>query len=261
MFICAAGTAHRWRPGCEALIFRIRQQVRTQKLRPGDRLFAPPSVDVRVMATEQNIWHAVSAKLKRPGELWIFEQSVAKRFVGRRCVFDYAGDQPCNRIDHNHCRELTAGEDVITNRELISVQDCRHTSVHTFVPTANQCNPAGGRELAGHRLSEPATTCREEHDHRLFAITDKHILNGLDDWRRFEHHAGAAAIRRIVGRTMAVVGPFSNVVDSDVDDSLILGSTKNALSQRAPEHAREQCEDVEPKRRLHSMGRVLVERF
>ncbi len=116
--------------------------------------------------------------------------------------------------------------------------------VDALVPPAQQAEAVGRRQFGRQRLVE-ASPARAEQEQRSRRI-DR--LDGLEDRLGPHHHAGAAAERRIVDRSMDIGRLLADVVASQIEQARTAGLAQQALGAEVVDERGEQREDVDAQR-------------
>src|SRR5581483_6446548 len=208
-------------------------------------LLPAPAVDARVVAREKHLGHAHAAKLGRARVLRAARKLAAERVVlERRRVADDAGDEPADRVDQHHGRDLGAAQYVIADRDLAGAEAGAHAVVDALVAAAHDDQARLAGELGRQRLVEaPAPGLEQDHRPR---VVEHHALDRLEYRLRLEDHPRAAAERHVVDLAVPVVREVAQVVRVQLDDPALDRAPDDAVLERRPEHPREDRDDVEP---------------
>src|SRR5262249_50267845 len=139
------------------------QQIGTPFIGTAQGLGAPPACNGAVIAAAQYAGDRHIAEHWWSGVLRVFEQSVTERLDdGRVRPSEHAGNQAADRIDDDERRHLTAGEDEVTNGDLL-VDEGTDALVHAFIAAAHQRDLWPLRQSARLRLRERAPLRRQEN--------------------------------------------------------------------------------------------------
>ena len=198
-----------------------------------------------MVAGEEDRGDATTLVLDRPRVLRTLEESLGVGLVLERLALDDAGYKPGHRVDHDHRRELSAGEHEVADRELFVNVLLDHPLVDPFIVPAHDHEVRhGGESPRRGVIEERSLRAHERHVAGLAA-------RGADRARqrlRLQDHAGAAPVRRVVDDAVTVGGPLTDVVDDELDLSSRSRPRDDALGEGALEHLREEREDVDPQR-------------
>ena len=118
-----------------------------------------------------------------------------------------------------------------------------HPLVDALVAAAGEDQVRPGGELAGDGLGEGSPGGRR-HDQRS-CRSPASSVERLTPRLGLHHHAGAAAVRRVVDGPVPVVGPLPQVVHAHVEEPSIAGLAGQRQRQRV-EVRREDRHDVDP---------------
>ena len=177
-------------------------QVGPARERAGQRLRPAPPGDPAVVAERSTSGTSQPRNVGRPGVLRVLEQPVGEGLVvGRRVVAHDAGHEPGDRLEHDHRGHLAAGQHVVADRQLAVDEVVAHPLVDALVAAAQQREPVRARPARGPRAwsnRAPAGAEQEQRPRRLDRLDrGEHRLG-------HQHHAGAAAERRVVDRAVRV---------------------------------------------------------
>lgn len=172
-----------------------------------------------------------SLKLDRTRVMGMVEQARLEGFGdGRPIVTQHAGNESHDRVGQHKGPQHAVGEDVVADRDLIVHEMVGHTLVDPLVMTAKQDQVFRLRILADDRLFQGSPLGREE-DH-LGPGSAEFGQRGGD---RFDlhHHAGTAAVRGVVDRAVAVMGPSAQIDGLESHQPGLLGTAKDTLAEDA----------------------------
>ena len=127
-------------------------------------------------------------------------------------IAQHARHQASDRVDQHQRGELTPGQNVIPDRDLIGREMFPHPLINPLVAAADQRQSIVLRQLAGHCLVEHPTLWREQNNRRAIDRLGEHRLHRLEDRPRFHYHAAPTPISDIVGRSVAVLREFPQVM-------------------------------------------------
>ena len=136
----------------------------------------------------------------------------------------YPGKQPYASIEDHHRADLTAGEDIITDRDLFDGPCVEDALVESLEAATHKYHALSTRELTDPGLRQQRST-RGQRQHRP-AIRD--TVDGSRQHVRLQHHAGPAARRRIINTAMLVCGEIADVAGVE---------SPQAIRQRPPGEA------------------------
>src|SRR5262245_24976801 len=220
------------------------QEVRPAGLGSLQRRRVSPFPDLGVGAAHEDVGHAPAAELGGSGVLRVFEEPARERLLDRRLVVDRPRQEAGDGVDDDERRQLTAGEDVVTDREL-EVEQVADPLVDALVARADEDEVRPRGELRRSRLAEDLAA-RVEEDRRRSGMAEG--VEGVGDRLGAHDHARSPAIGRVVNAAMTTETPRPEVVEPHVHQPALAGSAGDALRQRALEHRGEQADDVDLER-------------
>ncbi|MCY1431599.1 hypothetical protein D9M71_475720 [compost metagenome] len=200
-----------------------------------------------MVAAEQHRWNTFAFVHLGSGVVRAIEQAVGKRvLLGGICMPQRSGQQPRNRIDQHHGRQLTAGQDIIANRPFLIHVRLDETLVDAFVTPGDEDQSLLLRQFANRRLIQ-ASSLRRQVDHLgRSAGSLPGIGQGALQRLDLHHHPGAAAERPVVHRLVAVFGVVPRIPAVQLQETLLYRATGNAVLADGSEHFGEQAENVYP---------------
>ena len=105
----------------------------------GQRLLATPGSDSGVVAAEEHVRHAPSAKLGRARIVGVLQHTGAERFFLERLgAAQHAGEQSRDRVEHHQRRKLPATEHVIADGDFLIHGVLTYPLVNPLVMAADQ---------------------------------------------------------------------------------------------------------------------------
>ena len=168
------------------------------------------------------------------------------RFLHQRFLAAQRARQPPDDgIDDDCGRRLASREDVISDADLVLHQVRSHPLVHSLVVAAEQNQAWLLCQAVDDRLVEQASLRRQQDEAAWGWLQAADCLDGAENRVRLEHHARAAAVRRVVHGVVRPFGPVSQIVQLDIDDALRRGARHDARVERATEHLREEGNDID----------------
>src|SRR5690606_12690387 len=239
-------------PGRSGFLFALPlEQIWSPSRCATNRLLAPPRIDLRVVAAQQDLGHLEAAELRGPGVVGVFdsrERGVGMRFVEDAGLGNDPWNEPDDRIGDDHRRQFAARQDIVADRQLVRPEYLGDALVDAFVVPANERDPPLLRQLLRDALRELPSARRHDRDMGVLKIVAEDGFDRFHDRRGFHDHPGAAAVGRVVGGAMPIVGPVADVMNLDVDQPLRPGTLDDAFAENAIEHAGEQREDIDAER-------------
>jgi hypothetical protein len=224
---------------------RAGQQVGPPRPRTAKGFFSPPAADLLVVPGEEDFRDFHPAKRRRTSIVGIIEQPLPEGVLaGRGLIPQRTGKEARGRLDDDQGRQLSAGEDVIADGDLLVHRTKADPLVDPFIPAAEEDNPPSfGRQPPGRLLGEPLPLGGEEdHPGRIPRRTER--LHGPEDRLRLEHHPRAAAVGDVVGDPVTSLGPVPQVVDPDAQEPFLLRAAEQALLERRSEDPGEQGQNL-----------------
>ena len=198
-----------------------------------------------MVAGEEHVRNPETAEVRRPRVLRPFEKPIAGKTL-RLCgklVAQHTRHETRDGVDHCQRRELAAGEDEISQRDLL-VDPAQHALVDPLVPAANDDQRPPARQLERLALIEPGALRRKEDDaRRRFAPAGR--LDRRHERLGLHHHPGAPAIRHVVRDAMSAPGEVADVGHLHAQQALVASLREDALLERGRDHARKQGEDFD----------------
>ena len=100
----------------------------------------PPAFHIFMCATAQDLRHFHTFEDGRTGILGIFQQSVIfeRLAVTGSIIPESPGEKSHDGIGHDHCREIPAGQNVITDGKFPVGECLSDPFIHTFVMSADE---------------------------------------------------------------------------------------------------------------------------
>ncbi len=90
-----------------------------------------------MIAPLQHFGNFQPTKYSRAGVMRPFQHALGVAvLVSRPARAQYAGDMPYYRVNHHHCRQFAAGEDIIADADLVCHYQLPHALVYPFVASA-----------------------------------------------------------------------------------------------------------------------------
>src|SRR5215469_11334883 len=128
-----------------------------------------------------------------------------------------------------------------------------HAVIDSFVMSGNNDEMRLLRQLSCQLLIQ-TTSCRRHQENLRFLACDLRfqILYRCKDRLGFHYHPLSSSERRIVDHVMFVSCPIAQVMDVQIDDSVLLGPLHDALAQRSPADFRKQRDNVDSHRKKTS---------
>src|SRR6267143_5628463 len=216
------------------------EQVRAPFPRAQERLPPAPARDAGVVPAEQRLGNARAPEFGRTGVLRPLQHHLGRERLagGALLVAQDAGQEPRDRLGHRHRRHLASLEDEVAQGELL-VHEREDPLVHPLVPPAHQDQPPPRGELLRLPLVEARALRREQHDVRPGELRPSR-LDGGHQRLRLHDHAGAAAVRYVVGDAVLARREVPDVHDPRAQEPLLLGLAQEALRERHRHHAGKQ---------------------
>src|SRR6184192_544847 len=124
-------------------LFFGRQVRRLQEIgpalpRPPHGPQTTPARDSRVVSRDEDVRHREPAEHLGAGVLRMLEQPAGERVVGRRAVLaQHPRQEARHGLRDDEGRELTAGQHVVADRQLLVHEVKAHPLVYALVPTAH----------------------------------------------------------------------------------------------------------------------------
>ena len=138
----------------------------------------------------------------------------------RQRITHHIGQQTHHRLDHHQSSRLPAGQDVVADRNLFDAHPgggvIGHPLVDAFVAAAGEHQVLLLRPPLSVGLGEQPAGRRRQHQKRCLRA---YLVERLTPDRSLHHHAGPAAVRRVVDGMVDVVGPAPEIVHGKVDDA------------------------------------------
>ena len=212
-------------------------------------LFAPPCVDLLVVAAQQNVGHGAALPDLGAGVLGVFQQAVPiALFLVALLLRQNAGLEAEDAVGHHEAGQLAAGEDIVADRDLFVRKRFNDALVDALIVAADQRQVIVLGQPAGVLLGVTLTARRQEHDMRGRASLFRHLfLDGaqaVGDGLGIEHHAAAAAIGVVVGLLLLVEGVIPDLMAVGLDVAAPGCAADDAGVQHLLAHLREKGHDV-----------------
>ena len=113
------------------------KQIRPVLRSADHRLFASPFFNIGMMTGHQYLRYFFVMPHFRSGILRVFQQIILKAFeFGRYIVMEDSRNQSGYRIDHDHRRKFSPGQDIIPDGYIIGHDLLQHTFVNPFIMSA-----------------------------------------------------------------------------------------------------------------------------
>ena len=241
---------------CRAILTRQGGSIQCQReIGPNPRgslyrAVTTPAFDRGVVATEENLRNLERTKFSWLRVHGILEQprSRVRLFDERLRVAHKAVEETRNRLGQDHCRNLTAVEDVVANGKLDNLNP--HASVmlgdarvDPLVASAGDDDLVGVRKVLHAPLSQRRARGRwdredtAERGRGTFPATlrkrnGEYLVQGTGPHVRSHHHAGAAAVRGIVDAAMLASGPVAQVMRLQVYKTCLFRFAHQGQSER-----------------------------
>src|SRR6202140_27952 len=218
------------------------EQIGTATARPLGGLSAAPALDLGVMAGEQHVRNLVTLEDCGPRVMRILQQLLGKRLVfGRFLRTEDTADEPADRIDQHHRRQLAAGEHVITDRALPVGEVGTDPLVDPLVASADQIEIGVRGQFAHQLLGEPLPLRTQQDDGPAASARSYRFEDGL----RLEHHAGATAVWNVIHLAVPVVRVITQVVKLQGDQPRGQPAARHSRAQRTREEFGEKRQDLD----------------
>ena len=174
--------------------------------------------------------------------LRVLEEAVGEAFdLVRGILIQDAVDETRDRIDHAERRQLTAGQDVIADRDVLDVEDLEGALIDAFIVSAEEQDILFLGELLRHFLIEGAALRRhKEHTGRSMTDPLDDVLVAVDDRLHLHEHAGTAAVRIVIDVVMRILRVVADVEGLDIHQSGLDGTTTDALTDDVFNHLRKE---------------------
>ena len=183
-------------------------------------------------------------RLSRAGVLRILEKPGAERLVDAALVVsEHAGDKPHDGIGHRERRKLAAREHIIAQGDA-AVGARIDALVHALVMAADEQDAVLVGELLGHRLAKRLARGGEEDGVRRVIGASK-LIEGLKERLALHEHALAAAVGRVVNRTMPVMGPVAQVMGRKLKVARLAGPAHDGQGHDGLEHLGKDAEGLD----------------
>ena len=204
------------------LIFCI--EIRAAFSRPDLGLFEPPGIDLFMIARQKYLRYLLSVPVLRSGILGIFQQIVMKALcLGGFVVIEHSGYQSRHSVHHDHGSQFSAGENIISDGDIIGYHFLQYSLINSFVMSAEQYKfllPGQFLRLflgKGCSLrSQIDTTHVPVSSHRPVCVIHRLCLH---------QHSGAAAISIIIYFSMLVLCVIPDIHRIDGDQVLLRRSS------------------------------------
>ena len=233
-------------------IGKIQLFVQVRTLLPGalELLLPPPAFHPGVVTPEQHLGHAAALPGFGPGVLGVFQQTVPVALPGvAGLVREDPGHQATHGIRHGHGRDLPAGENKISQGDLLVHTLLDEALVHALIVAADQhqvvvipLEALGGLLVVGLALGThvdhpAAQALRGGGDHRVQAA-----------FQRLGHHdaAEAPAVGVIVHLVLLVFGIVPDLDAVYLHRALLHGPADDALVQHGADRVGKQGQNIDP---------------
>ena len=192
--------------------------------------------------------------------LGIFQQIIMKAF--RKCriiIMQNTRHVSCNSINHHHGRQLTTGQHIIPNGNIVRNDLLKNSLIHTFIVPTQKNNMGFFRQFLCHTLVKGLSLWRYVYHTRFpwysrccfcsFCIRRSFCLIICCDQRPvsiidglcLHQHACTATIRIIINLSVLFRGKIPDISHTKGNTSLLNGTTDNAGVQPLFNHFRKQC--------------------
>jgi hypothetical protein len=190
-------------------------------------LSAPPPVDSTVVPTSQNCWNLPASKLGWPRELGLLKQAFDSKTLRNRAISipHHARQKPAHGLDEQAGSHLAPRQNNIAYADFAIDQVLPNTMVDALVSTAQKTEPPKFRKFSCHRLVETATP-RGQHQQRTRRVNR---LNALEDRLSPHEHSCSSPKRRIINRSMSIVGVIPRVMAAEVEQASLAGSAQHTV--------------------------------
>lgn len=142
-------------------------QFRTAQTGAGAALLAAPCVDLCMVAAQQHLGHGTAFPHLGAGVLGVFQQTVPVAFLLVALLLgQYAGLQAQHAVCHHKAGQLAAGQDIITNGDLLVRKSIDDTLVNALVVAADQRQVVVLCQALCVLLGVALPARRQEHDMR-----------------------------------------------------------------------------------------------
>ena len=146
----------------------------------------------------------------------------------RDIVIQHAGNEAGNAVDHNHGRQLSAGQNVVADGQVIRGHQLQGTLIHALVMAAQKYQFLLGCQLFCDFLAEDSALRGQINHPGLLSDSVTQVVIGITDGHRLHHHARAAAVRIIVHMTVLVRRVFPDVYGFDRNQAILYSSADDA---------------------------------
>src|SRR3954451_20178544 len=239
---------------------RSAEQVGPVLLGAPQRLLPAPPLDRGVVSGDEHAGHVQTAPGRRPSVGRRLEEAAAVRTVRKRLLDDRrriaheSRQQPSDGLDDDERRDLSAGEHVVAERDLVHAHPAPgvlgHPRVDALVTSAGDHEMTVLRPRLSVRLGEQSAGRGRQHEPAVGLLAGRQRVERPAPWLRRHDHPGTAAVRRVVDGAVRVVGPLPEVVHPHVEQA-----PRPRLAQQRDlerrEVVREDRDDVDEQRCHH----------
>src|SRR5579859_6705681 len=233
-------------------------QIGPARERPPQRLAPPPAADLLVMPAQQHLRHGVPFEVGRPGVVRVIEQARRERVLAhRRLLAHHARHETAHGLDDHHRRQFAAAQNVIADADFFRAEDLGDALVHSLVPAAQNGELRRRGEGPDPRLREapPLRAGQQDRPRRRRGAPDD--VHGAEERLGLHHHAGPAAVRRLVHGPVAVVRERAEVPDHQVEQAPRAAAADHPRVERPGKHVRKDRHHVDT-HHDHSGGRTTI---
>lgn len=182
-------------------------------------------------------------------------------FLERLCT-DNSRDESHDTIDPYQARELSAREDVFTDRYFCDIEEFEYTFIDPFIVSAYyEIFPISWSIWLCRLLIVDSSSRREIYDPIVYPILLLEISESLSEWLYREDRSGTSSVWTIIDSTCIAYCPVREVMDKILKEPLFLGSfhdTTIEIWSHAPWKEREymECDHIILYRRFLHRRRV-----
>ena len=200
-----------------------------------------PLGDGAVVSREEHLRYPAPVPFLRAGVLRELQQSVvvALDAVGV-LIRKHPGLEPRHSVRDYQRGKLTAGQHIISDRQLLHFKLVQHALIYALVVAAQQDKPRLLREFL-HLLLGQHLALRGHVDYPGFALTlGLYRGNAVVNRLSLHEHSGAAAVGLVVNAAVLVFGVFPDIVGVHLDKAVSDSPADYALVKHAAAHLSEQ---------------------
>ncbi|EGE57287.1 hypothetical protein RHECNPAF_4460059 [Rhizobium etli CNPAF512] len=225
--------------------FSLLEEIRPPLPRQLHRLLVAPLFDGAVVARCQDGRNFPAFPLLRPRIMRMFQQSAFKAFMqAGKIVAHHAGQDADDRIEHDQRRRLAAGQHVVTDRDFFQSACFDHPLVDALEAAADDNDAVACRKFA-HALLRQRPAARA-HQQARAGIVLTGAVDGAGENVGFEHHAGAAAGRRVVDGAVFIGGEIADLHRVQRPLPALHCLAGEGKAQMSRKHLRIECQHARP---------------